>query len=66
MPNPPAALTADVRRAPAITSIGASSTGCSMPKRVVNGVEIDMSILCVLDTDITPNYHSLKMNTREH
>ena len=36
-----------------------------MPRRAVNGVLIGMSIPCNLDSDIRPNYHSLKMNTRE-
>src|SRR5712664_2706230 len=44
MPNPPALLTAAVRRAPETTSIGASSIGCMMPKRAVNDVSIDISI----------------------
>src|ERR671915_319578 len=65
MPNPPAALTADVRRAPAITSMGADRIGCWMPRRAVNGVEIGMSIPCKMERQTKPNYHSPKMNTIE-
>jgi len=46
-------------------SIGADRIGCRMPKRAVNGVDIGMSLPSGLDSQIMPNYHSLKMNTRE-
>jgi hypothetical protein len=36
-----------------------------MPSRAVSDVDIDMSIPFGLDSDITPNYHSSKMNTSE-